>query len=447
MSQKEGVNLQLKVDEFIKAVSGTPMNLNFSGVISGISIDSRTIKQGEAFFALKGENFDGHDFVEEALKKGQTIACVSKSMNLPNLILVKDTLIALQNLAKYYRKKIKIKCIGITGSNGKTTTKEMTARVLSTKYKVLACEKSFNNQIGVPLTVTKIDQHEIGVFELGMNHPGEIKRLAEIVLPEIGVITNIQPVHIGYFNSLSDILEAKLELREFVDLLVVNGDDPYLKRLDIDKKLIFFGLKNGNLKPSKIEFVDDGIIFTCDGVKCKLNILSKHTIYNALAAITIGKLFGIDIKDACLSLDGFTPLPGRGQIINIRDIKLIDSSYNSNPYAVIGELEGMQHLPGRKIVVLGDMLELGDKSKVWHEFIGKNLKRFGIEILIAYGTLARYFFESANVQEKYYFNLDDFESLLNCVISILQPGDTVLVKGSRRVQLDRLVNEIKSMEG
>ncbi len=450
----------VKITDLVKAVEGnltSHFSLLTSQFITGVSTDSRTIKQGEVFFALKGEEFDGHNFVEKAIEKGASAVVVedrrlvgqgfslanSKPEGLP-YILVEDTLEALGDFAKWYRKRFDIPIVAVTGSNGKTTTKEMIAKVLSGKYRVIKSRGNLNNLIGIPLEIFRIDNSkEIGVFELAMSKKGEIARLCSILDPKIGVITNIAPVHLQFFKSVEDIRDAKLEMIKFVNTIVINADDRLLTNVDFNgKKVIKFGLKTQN---SKLKTQNYGMAYK----------------YNILAAVAVGSCFGIKEEEALKQLEDFEPLNGRGKIINAKcqmlnaklvNVKIIDSSYNANPVSVEYALKDLEQIKcKRRIAVLGDMLELGPSAEKFHKKIGKEITNFGIDTLIGFGELAKNYingrvqgFKGSRGQESYHFS--SFDKLIDFLKEYIKEGDAILVKGSRKMRMERIVKEMTKSE-
>ncbi|MCK4307071.1 UDP-N-acetylmuramoyl-tripeptide--D-alanyl-D-alanine ligase [candidate division WOR-3 bacterium] len=440
----------ITIKNVLKAINGSLLNSQLtthnSQFIKGVSIDSRTVSPGELFVALKGNKYDGHSFLEQAKQKGAIAAIVQ----IPNpsagsdgqspipSIVVKDTLIALGDLADWYRNLFSIPIIGITGSNGKTTTKELTAKCLSTKYRVLKNEKSFNSLTGVPLTLFNLSKSdEVCVLEIGANHPGEIERLALIAKPSIGVITNIAPTHLENFKTIEGVLEEKLQLLDTTEISILNADDPLLsQRQDAFK----FGINNGDLRAELLESTN-GTRFKVQGVLFELPLVGKYQVYNALAAISVGIHSNLELQEMSEALKEVTPVPHREEIINFNGIKIIDSTYNANPVSMRLAIEELKRYSGRKVAILGDMLELGENASQFHLAIGKTLKEFGVQIIIGVGELAKGYVNGNRVDEKFHFKSTDL--LLEELENIIKPGDVILIKGSHAIGMDRIVESLK----
>lgn len=431
--------MKLRIEEVVSAVGGrfkknqTP--------ISGISTDSRTIRPGEVFIALRGRRYDGHNFIEDALNKRASYVVAEKESG-NKTIIVNDTMRALGDLAGYYRRKFDVKVVAVTGSNGKTTTKDMIAAVLKTKFRVLKSHESYNNLVGVPLTIFALKKsHSFASLELGMSAPGEIKRLCEIVLPQTGVITNIGPAHLEYLISIERIADAKFELVNFLkedDIVVVNGDDPIVlkKSKSARCKLFKFGIKNeADYVATDIKIISKMTSFFCNGVRFNIPLMGIQNVYNAIASIAVGDIYGIDSKTSKDALENFVPPKLRGEVKQRKGITIIDDSYNSNPASLRYALENLTTIGGsRKIAVLGDMLELGAKSREFHLKLGKDASHFA-NVLVAVGGEARYFKEKFD-GEAFYFSTK--KEALKFLQSFVKKGDTVLVKGSRAVGLEEL---------
>lgn len=437
--------MQLTKNELIKAIDGKSVGIPENDFeIGGISVDSRTIRRNEVFFAIKGENYDGHSFLSEVEQKGGLFSVVEKVVG-RNVVLVKDTRVVLSQLAVFYRNKFSPLTIAITGSNGKTTTKQLTSLVLEKRFNVLTSLHSYNNEIGVPLTIFKLQsKHKVLLLEFGMNHRGEIKHLSEIARPGIGVITNIAPVHIGNFGSLEEILQEKLEIASFSHTVFINADDDMLKKVIKDlrrrRKVITFGIKDGNVRAENITLTLDGSIFKVNKIRFSLPLMGRHNIYNALVSIAIGDELGIDRKEIATALQKVVPEAGRDKKIRIKDILIIDSTYNSNPVSLVTLFKTLRFLKGRKIVVLGDMLELGKEAVQFHREIGKRLTEFDIQALFTYGELAREFTKEANLSRV--SSYDDIPRLVYDLKSFIKAGDVVLIKGSRKMRMERVVEQL-----
>lgn len=437
--------MQLTKNELIGAIEGKVVGMPENDFeIGGISIDSRTIAPNEVFFAIRGERYDGHDFLSEARQKGSLFSVVEKDTG-GDVVLVKDTRVALSRLASFYRDKFSPLTIAITGSNGKTTTKQLTSLVLERGFEVLTSPRSYNNDIGIPLTIFKLRcDCEVLLLEFGMNHRGEIGHLSEITKPAIGVITNIAPVHIGNLGSLKEILNEKLEVASFSHTVILNADDDMLREVIKDlgrkKKVITFGIENGDVRAEDITLTPDGSTFRVDKTRFSLSLLGKHNVYNALVSIVMGDVLGIDRNETVNALKRAVPEGGRDRKIRIGNIIVIDSTYNSNPVSVVTSLDTLRLLKGRKIAVLGDMLELGEEAAQFHREIGKRLSEYGICALFTYGELAREFTKETDVPTVSSYN--DISMLASDLKDFVKAGDILLIKGSRKMKMEKVVEEM-----
>jgi UDP-N-acetylmuramoyl-tripeptide--D-alanyl-D-alanine ligase len=451
----------LEFDEIIKATRGRLIKGPGGLRLKGISMDTRTIKPGECFIAIKGDNFDGHDFIGEAVKKGS--ACIIKEARGERpgpakvaCIEVKDSIRSLGDLARFQRRKYAIPVIAVTGSNGKTTTKEMIAGVLSAKYKVLKNEGTKNNHIGLPLTLLKLDSSfELAVLEIGTNHFGEVNYLADICEPNVGVITGIGAAHLEYFHDLKGVFKEKRTLLGKLKepyLAVLNSDDRFLKReLSVGRGKNFslgFGMKN------KSEFLASGTRLRSQGIEFLVNAKYSFTlktagcynIYNALAAVALGRVFGMGYIDISSRLSAFEFPRGRLKLIQLKDIHFIDDTYNANPVSFAAAMQVLSgfSVKGRKILVLADMLELGKDKEAFHREAGRIAA--GIcDVFIAVGSLAGLAARAARKA-----GLPD-KDIITCGSSVIArsillekvsagSNDIVLVKGSRRMKMEEVFN-------
>lgn len=448
------------VEELLKATKGRLIRGKKDTRVAGLSIDSRTLKRQEAFLAIKGSNFNGHDFISAAIKKGSP--CIIKQADEKKavgksvaLIEVGDTQKALGELACFWRNKFNIPVIALTGSNGKTTVKEMIARVLSAQYSVLKNEGTKNNQLGLPLTLLKLEpKHNLAVLELGTNHPGEIEYLAKICQPNIGIITNIGPAHLEYLKNLAGVLKEKYALIDNLNrprLAILNADDALLKtkiKQKRNREIIFtYGMKNQS------EFFASGISLKRGSLKFKLNNKYKfelktpacHNISNALAAIAVGRLFGMSYSKIKQALSNFEFIPGRLKIITLNQVKFIDDTYNSNPFSFTQALEVLDSFrnSGRKILVMGDMLELGSQKEKFHRQAGYQVAG-ACDVLVAVGRLSRLSAESARgagLGAKMIFTCDSSSEAREVLFNRISPDkdDVVLVKGSRLMKMEEVL--------
>lgn len=460
--------IKLSVNELIQVTQGELLSGKFSGLLSieGVSTDSRTLKKGHLFVALEGERHDGHKFIPEARDAGALCVMVRKD-KLKNidqklkgkitLVAVDDTQKALQDLAFWYRKKFDVKAVAITGSNGKTTTKDMIASVLSQKYKVTKSCRSYNTQIGVPLTLFDLNEDvEILVVELGASMLGEIKRLTEISQPDIGVITNIASAHLEFFGSFENVIRAKFELLENMSddkIAVLNSDDESLLEgmKKERKRVVTFGTtKKADFGAQDISFSDKGEInFLLNGkLPIQLKLIGKHNVYNALAAFAVGDLLGVDTEKIIQALQDFTPPDLRMELVEFNRITVINDSYNANPASMENALMALKKMKtsDRKIAVLGDMLELGEKSAKFHIEVGNKVYDCGVNLLVTVGKLSKWIAQGAKeagLKNCSVISFEDKKKATEFLSENLKEGDLVLVKGSRKLKLEELVENLK----
>lgn len=453
-----------KLSEIIRIVNGDLIQGDPELTVSGVSTDSRNIKRGELFLALKGERFDGHQFLNEAVQAGAAALLVMENTNLDGkttVIKTDDTLKAFGAIAGFHRQRYQAPVIGITGSNGKTTTKDLVAAVLSQKYNVVKTEANYNNEIGLPLTLLKMDQTtEVVVVEMGMRGLGQIRNLAAIAQPKIGVITNIGQAHLELLGSEANIAKAKTELIESLPpngFGVLNGDDPWIRKMPIPNQVrpVWFGLGDSSLDYRGVILENDGegILFQVDGNGEKFEIFlplpGRLNVYNALAAVAIGRILGVPIQEIKEGLAAPAMTGRRLKILNRNQIRIIDDTYNASPASVKAALEVLGALsgPGKKIAVLADMLELGKASIDSHFGIGEYAANLGVNHLLAYGDLARKYvegFTSITPGKAEYFS--NKPELIRVLKKVARPGDSVLIKGSRGMKMEEVV-EALSNEG
>ena len=452
----------LGIGEIVSASKGRLINSGGDLTVGGVSIDSRRINPGDMFIALEGESFDGHDFISRAIENGAALVVAQKVLNECRIpyILVEDTLKALQEIARYYRNKFHIPFVAITGSSGKTTTKDMIASVLSQRFRVLKTEGNLNNAIGLPLTLLNLQySHEIAVLEMGMNSPGEISLLSDIVRQDISVISNIGTAHIEMLGSRENILKAKLEIFSYFDsgsTAVINGDNDMLASFDSKEYMIVrYGLDESNdIYAYGIEEKgEEGIVFTVDieGVPESFKVLlpGMHNVYNALSAIAIARFFGMEAEDIRKGLMSFKPSKMRMDIINLRSgIKIINDAYNANPESMRAAMNVLQSLKSqrRSVCILGDMLELGDSSEREHYGIGEYAAATGVDVIAAIGNFADAVKRGAEASGKDSKNIYVFPAKEEAVLhlgKILKPGDVVLVKGSRSIKMEYIVDFLR----
>ncbi|HEX4783426.1 MAG TPA: UDP-N-acetylmuramoyl-tripeptide--D-alanyl-D-alanine ligase, partial [Candidatus Sulfotelmatobacter sp.] len=376
-------------------------------VALGYSIDSRTVGAGQLFFAVKGERLDGHDFVEAALEKGATAAVVRKDQlhrysDESRLLAVDDTLVALQTLATAVRRIWGKPLVGVTGSAGKTTTKEAIAHVLAARFRVLKSEGNFNNHFGLPLMLLKLEpEHDVAVIEMGMSHAGEIRALAKIARPDIGVVTNVAPVHLEFFDSLAGIARAKYELIESLPargIAVLNADDEYVSQFgrDFKGKVVTYGMcatadvRAENVKSRGAEGSEFDVVLNGVREHARWPLVGEHNILNALAAVAVGVARGLSPGEAVGALATVTPPDKRGQVLQLGNITVINDCYNSNPKALHAMVDALAAMKaGRRIVVAGEMLELGSAGEQMHRTAGQHIAEKKIDVLIGVRGLAQ----------------------------------------------------------
>jgi UDP-N-acetylmuramoyl-tripeptide--D-alanyl-D-alanine ligase len=429
---------------------------------SGVSIDSRTLKgRGDIFVCIKGSRFDGHNFIPEAIGKGVRCVIVSRRNNVVSaskspaaIICVRDTLCALSALAHYHRRRFSLPVVAVTGSNGKTTTKEMLGALLSAKYRVLKNEGTQNNLIGLSLSLLRLHpDHDIAVLELGSNHFGEIKELTEIASPNVGIITNIGPAHLEFFGDESGVFKEKWSLIEGLAhpyIAVLNADDNFLKAKlpnGMDGVFFSFGIRHKcDFMAKKIVCAAGKTSFYINKYPVKLNTLCRVNVYNALAAYVAARIFGVDAYDIIKKFREFHFPDSRFQLKKINGIFLIDDAYNANPASFLSAIQALSGLSvgGRKIVVMADMLELGNEGERLHREIGRHLSKADIDVLIGVGKLSRIACDAAEraggLSLKTILRYSSAQDARNNILGLLKKGDTVLLKGSRAMHLEEIFN-------
>lgn len=451
------------IKDVLVSTKGRLLSGKEEDILRGISIDTRRIKGGELFLAIKGQRFDGHNFILDAISKdaGGVLVqdgCIVNSkfkMGDVSFVSVPDSIKALGDLANFHRGRFKIPLIGITGSNGKTTTKEMTAAILAKKLNVLKNFGTENNQIGVPLTLMRLKpEHNIGVLEMGTNRLGEVRRLSEIARPSVALITNIGPSHLDHFKDTDTVLKAKCEILEFLDKdakVVINADDELLEKLKIKQKVVKFGMdKSYDFYADKVDLEPDGIKFRLNGKhEIEMSVVGKHNVYNALAAIAASWDFGVSIDEIKEALRDFRVPNMRMEVKRLGDIRIINDSYNSNPLSMRKAIEALKDMTtkGRKILVAGDMLELGNLSGRFHHLVGRQAAESGIDVIVAVGKLAEHVAngaQEAGMSQKKIKMCNLTKDACEAMLSLVKKGDTVLVKGSRAMKMETIVEGLET---
>ncbi len=448
-----------RIAEFLSATG----EFDHKALAVGYSINSRTIQSDELFFAVKGERMDGHDFVDQALGKNAVAAVVRKDQLAryavkTRLIAVDDTLTALQTLGSAVRRLWAKPLVGVTGSTGKTTTKDAIAQVLGTRFRVLKSEGNFNNHFGLPLMLLKLEaEHDVAVIEMGMSHAGEIAALAEIAQPDIGVVTNVAPVHLEFFNSLAGIARAKYELIESLhagDTAILNADDEYVSQFgrDFHGKVVMYGMKPAaNVRAENVQprgpagSTFDVVVRGCRE-PATLPLVGGHNIYNALAAIAVGLERGLTPSEAVGALASLAPADKRGQVVQLGNITIINDCYNSNPKALDAMVDTLAAMPAaRRMVVAGEMLELGPAGEEMHRSSGRHMAEKKIDVLLGVRGLAQPMVEAARnagMRAEFVANPEEAGAWL---ARETRAGDMVLLKASRGVKLEKALEKWESL--
>lgn len=452
----------LSLDEVVNAVCGHRVYFDKNIKVKGISTDSRNIRKGDLFFALKGERFDGHQFVTQAMNAGAVGAVISNEMKPDyghknfSTIRVKDAVTSLGDLAKYYRQKLKTKIIGITGSNGKTTTKEMTHHLLSRFGPAVKSQKSFNNFIGVPVTIFEIEnRHQYGVLEMGTNAPGEIRRLSEIGAPDVAVIVNVSKTHLEGLGSIEGVALAKGEIVKNLGkggVFVYNADDPWCSKIasGFGGDTVSFGFSpHASVRCTDIKKKDRGYIFVINGsLEICFPIPGYHNIHNCLASFAVCHALGYSIYDLKDVFSSFLLPQMRIEQQRIGNITVINDAYNANPASVRAALEYLNEIDatGRKVFICGDMLELGNESFLLHSEIGETVAHYNIDLLWTVGERASEIAKAAKLSgmpENQVVSFKDVSDITVSKIHELRENDMVLIKGSRGMHMENIIEKFR----
>lgn len=423
-------------------------------VVTSIVTDSRQVRTGSMFAAIKGERVDGHRFIEQCVDSGAVcVLCETIPECECNYILVKSTLVALKRIAEFYRSTFEILFIGITGSVGKTSTKEMIYAVLSQKYNVHKTQGNFNNELGVPLTIFGLEEtHDIAVIEMGISDFSEMTRLSKIVRPDISVITNIGCCHLENLIDRDSVLKAKTEMLEFLasdGKMFFNGDDDKLYTIKEHNsiKTIFYGFENHNDYKAEIVKTDLSVgiecvlKLKCGDVHCTVPSVESHMVANALCASAIGESLGMTKEQIKCGVENYKTVGSRSNIIRKTNITIIDDCYNANPTSVRASIDTLAKFEGRKVAIIGDMKELGKNENALHFETGQYIRDKGIDVVIAVGELATHLYNGAN-KNGYYF--ESVDKCINALSDIIKKGDTVLVKASHSMHFDKITDKLKN---
>ncbi len=458
MSAARGFYMSLSAVAAALRAAGLKVNMLGDDVqLDGLSTDTRRIQTGELFLALSGLNFDGNAFAEAAMQAGAAACILEKDRGVSPTLIVDDAHQALGLLAQYWRRQFKLPLIAVTGSNGKTTVKEMLAGIFAQKGKLLATRGNFNNDIGMPLTLLRLNQsYDYAVIEMGANHAGEIEYLTELASPDVALITNAASAHLAGFGSLDGVAQAKAEIYSGLGnkgCAVFNADDPYAslwrQKIEVENKelrCLDFGIENKAAVQASWPPVDGQVrVNTVNGgFDLRLPLLGQHNLMNALAATAAAIGAGIDIDSIRGGLETMQAVPGRLQLKKgIADSRILDDTYNANPASMKAALDVLEDFSGRHFLALGDMGELGDKETALHAQVGEQALASGVQRLYTLGTLSR----AAN--EAFADDAQAFSSHRSMIERLredLADDVTLLVKGSRRMQMEKIVHAL-SVEG
>lgn len=454
----------LTLENIAKAVEGKLFhgeNIPADTEAEGVVIDSRQVGKNYIFVAIKGERVDGHDFVRDVFEKDALAMIAERELDTDRpYILVESSLEALKKLAAYYREGLDTKIVGITGSVGKTSTKEFISSVLGQKYKVLKTEGNFNNEIGVPLTLFKIrDFHEVAVIEMGISDFGEMHRLSYMVRPDICVMTNIGLCHLENLGSRDGILKAKSEIFDFASrdaVAVLNMDDDKLYSVKEvkNRKPVYYGMnRNADVYAESVEangiYGTKAVIFLKKEdkkIEVKIPLPGKHMVYNAMAAATVGEILGLGAEEIRQRIENIQSVGGRLHIIETEKYTIIDDCYNANPVSVRSSLDVLNNAEERKVAILGDMFELGADEKKLHYQLGEYFKEKQIDMAVLAGELSENTYQGirdsgAATQVYYYKTLEDLLEYLDIMV---QEKDVILVKASHSMHFEKIVEKLRN---
>ncbi|HNX75284.1 MAG TPA: UDP-N-acetylmuramoyl-tripeptide--D-alanyl-D-alanine ligase [Candidatus Rifleibacterium sp.] len=451
----------MKIEQLAQACNGKVVN-GGEVSISGFSIDSRSIKPGDIYIALKGENHDGHKFVAAAVKAGAAAALVSTlpepgEANQTAIILVADTLLALQAIASHRRRQLKSFFIGVTGSNGKTTTRSMVHHILSENSRCSATTGNLNNHIGLPMTILAVaEDSQYSILEMGMNHSGEIRELCRIASPDAVLISNIGPAHIGILGSLENIARAKAEILEHLaagQTAVVPGDTEFteiFKKAAGPAGILTFGEQAGNdYRLTDLEMLPDSVAFNLDtpaGTKhCRVSLAGRHNAFNAAAALSLCHQLGCDLDQAVSRLASFAPVGARMERINIDGLTVLLDCYNANPGSMQEALRYLAICASPRIAVLGDMRELGEMSVALHRQLGAQAAAATPDLLVCVGQDAAHIADAARengLPTARVLALNSCDQAAELLKEKLQKGSTILFKASRGMHFEKIVQKI-----
>lgn len=442
------------VYEIVEATQGQLLSGDMNQDIISFSQDSRTVKEGGMYIPIKGERFDGHQFIDSAFQNGAAAIITHENVSYPDkiVIAVPDTLQALKDMARYLRNHRPVKVIGITGSVGKTSTRDMVYSVVRQQYRTLKTEGNYNNEIGLPLTILRYRDEEVMVLEMGMNHLGEMSRLSQIALPDIAAITNVGTAHIGELGSRENILKAKLEITDGMSdgaTLIINQDNDMLQSVDIDRLHIVRVGQNfdSDVVAKDIECHEHDSVFTLrykgQDHRIQVPVQGVHNVSNALIAIAVGLELNMTIDQIQKGIMAFELTKNRMDIVEkSQHHTVIDGTYNASVDSMKSSIDVLAQYKRRKVAILADMLELGKYSEELHRSVGKYVVDKGIDVLVCVGQEAHYVYDeaSSSLHQVYYFEKN--EQLIRELDRILHPDDVILVKGSHSMNLKEVVDAI-----
>ena len=440
----------MKIKEILKITNGKLICGDEDLDIQNFEKDTRIIQKGDMYVAIKGEKFDGNDFYKDAINKGAVACLMSKEPDekIGSIVLVENTVKAIQQIAAYKRSQVDIPVVAVTGSVGKTSTKDIVAAVMSQKYKVLKTQGNLNNDIGLPFTLLRLHDENAIVVEMGMNHFGEISLLTSIAKPTLAIITNIGTAHIGNLGSRENILKAKLEILEGLqgNSVIINNDNDLLSDWAEKNKekynIITYGINNKNSKyvAEDIHSYEDRSEYRIDGKEVVVPVGGEHFVLNSLCAIAVGRYFDIPMAKITEGISGFELTKGRMEIEKAKcGASIINDTYNANYDSMKAAIEYLEKIEGkRKIAVLGDMKELGEYSESLHRKVGEEVK--DIDILITIGELAKCIEETADVREMLHF--DNNESALEYLKKIIKKDDIILLKASNSMKFGDIAKKL-----
>ena len=424
--------------------------------ILGVTIDSRKVENGYMFAALKGERVDGHDYIAKAFELG-AVCCIAEK--LPEdisgtVIIVPDVAAALKILAENYRKRFDIPIIGIAGSVGKTTAKEMVASVLSQKFNVLKTEKNLNNELGVPLTIFRIEpEHEVAVIEMGISDFGEMSRLAKMVRPTMAVYTLIGHAHLERLHDRNGVLKAKAEMLDFMPddgTVFLNADDDLLAKLDCRQNKVLYGTKDnadvkaGNILSDSLSGLSCDIVSGDRRIPVKVPSYGSHMVYAALEGAAVGLAMGLSNAQIAAGIAAYETVGRRANVCDTGFITLVDDCYNANPDSVMCAVDSLKSVDGRKVCILGDMLEMGENKAELHAKVGKYASDNGVDMLLTVGELSKNTCTAAEEISSLHF--DTNAELITGLPELIEKGDTVLVKASHSMKFDEISDALKLLK-